>query len=270
MTKPSGSIIGKCLDYPIVSWEEQPLLMMRKQVLNFLQGLFEQQSVGSFQWHESLEESEIVITDESPIKLEVVGKRPALSVVRGTIAWGQTSIDERQEENMLTGQRKHTDLIRGTLSINCCSRVDLESEYLGWIVANHMWILRRLIMKGTPIHEFGRGQQVGSPSPAGAIVQGDTEGEWINTPVTVSFFLQTSSSVKPLSKDGSLIQNIQAKMGIRGGLVQNTPINEGRPWTGGPAPQPPPAGAVIGPPKIRGRVIRDVAFSQELTVKKES
>jgi hypothetical protein len=253
---------------PLMTWAEQPLLMLRKQILAFLQGLFEASPVRCFNWNEDEESTDIIITDESPLNLEVVGKRPAISIVRGTVAWGQTSIDERLSEDMNTGARTHTDLLRGTLSVNCCSKVDLESEYLAWIVANHMWLLRRLIIKGSPVHEFGRGIQIGSPSPAGAIVQGDTNGEWINTPVSVSFFLQVSGSVEPIAS-ADVIRNIEFKMGVRG-PASIGPTEQVDPRWVGENPRPFPAGAEIGPPRIRGRRVRNIAFEQRLTLKKES
>lgn len=252
---------------PIITAREQPLLLIRRLVLTFLQGLFEQQDPGCFQWNEDLEESEIVITDEAPINLERVGARPAISTVRGTVQWGQTSLDEKQTYNMATEQRTHIDLLRGTLSINCCSRVDLESEYIAWIVANHMWLLRRLLMKFTPVHEIGRGNSIGSPSPAGAIVSGDTEGEWINTVVTVPFFLQVGGKVTPLNLPA--LNSIEAKLGVQGFQVCQTRT---RPLLQGTSVQqvhqvPLLQGQIKGP-TIGGKEIK-VAFEQSITATAE-
>jgi len=254
---------------PLVTWAEQPLLMLRKTALAFLQGLFEIGDVGCFKWSEDQEATEIYITDEAVIRSEVVGKRPAISVVRGTVAWGKTSLDERQTSDSITGEKTKTDLLSGTLSFNCCSKVDLESEYLAWIVSNSIWLLRDIFLKDTPLHEFGRGNQIGSPSPAGAIVAGDTEGEWINTPVSVSFYFQNSGKVTPLLTKTTLIKSIEARLGLRGSITGPTEQNEG-PWTGEDVPPPTPVGVNIGPAKIRGRVIPNIAFRQTLNVKKES
>ena len=255
----------------MVSWAEQPLLMVRKTTLSFIQGLFEQAGVGCFRWLEDLEETEIVVTDETPIKLSVVGKRPAITVVRAPVAWGQTSLDEMRSTDFRTGAREHTDLLRGTLTINCCSRVDLESEYIAWIVANHLWLLRRIFLKGTPIHEFGRGVQVGSPSPAGAIVSGDTEAEWICTPVTVPYFVQLVGRVTPLNQQ--VVRAIEARLGIRGGSqlgstdVRGQETLADRETAEQISSQQP---VTARPPSIRGKPIRQIAFEQSLTVKKES
>lgn len=253
----------------LVNWAEQPLLFIRKICLSFMQGLFEKADPGCFHWSESLEETEIVITDESPIKLDVVGKRPAISTVRGSIGWGKTSLDEMQTRSLSTDQRKHTDLLSGTMTVNCCSREPLETEYLAWVVANHTWLLRRLIMRNTPVHEFGRGQMVGAPSPAGAIVAGDTEGEWICTPVQIPFFLQISGRVTPLNL--ILLKEIEAKFNVRGGAQVGPTGVRGQATTANTTGSPAPGEQVnVRPPTIRGRPIRNVAFEQSISVKKES
>lgn len=253
----------------LLTWAEQPLLLIRKACLSFIQGLFEQADPGSFHWSENLEETEIVITDESPIKLDVVGKRPAINTVRGTVAWGKTSLDEMQERSLATDQRKHTDLLSGTMTINCCSREPLETEYMAWIVANHTWLLRRLVMKFTPVHEFGRGQVVGAPSPAGAIVSGDTEGEWICTPVQIPFFLQISGKVTPLNL--TLLKGLEARFFVRGGAQVGPTGVRGQATLENQAGAPAPGAEVnIRPPTIRGRPIRNIAFEQSLSVKEES
>jgi hypothetical protein len=254
---------------PTVNWAEQPLLLIRKTILSFLQGLFELSDSGHFKWHEDQEATEIFITDESPMKMEVIGKRPAICTVRGTVAFGKTSLDEMQARDFATGFRKHTDLVSGTMTVNCCSRAALESEYIAWIVANHCWLLRRLVMRHTPVHEFGRGATIGAPSPAGAIVSGDTEGEWICTPVSLPFFLQVSGRVTPLNL--TLLKEIEAKLSVRGG-AQIGPTGVRGQARAGDAPADTRAvnRVNVRPPTIRGRPIRQVAFEQSLTVKKES
>jgi hypothetical protein len=234
-----------------------------------MQGLFEEADPGCFQWKERLEETEIVITDESPIKLDVVGKRPAISTVRGQVAWGKTSLDEMQEHNMGNDYRKHTDLVSGNMTINCCSREPLESEYIAWIVGNHTWLLRRLVMKRTPVHEFGRGQVIGAPSPAGAIVTGDTEGEWICTPIQIPFFLQITGQVTQL--DQTLLRKIESRFNVRGGAQIGPTDVRGQMTKEKAAGSPEPDEEVnVRPPTIRGRPIRNVAFEQSISVKKES
>jgi len=255
----------------LVNWNEQPLLLLRKTCLSFVQGLFVQPSneVGSFRWTPNLEETEIVVTDESPIKLDVVGKRPAISTVRSTAAWGKTSLDEMQERDLQTSKRKHTDLVSGHMTFNCCSREPLETEYIAWVVANHTWLLRRVLIKYTPIHEFGRGQTIGAPTPAGALVQGDTEGEWICTPVSVPFFLQISGTVTPLGL--TQLRQLEMELSARLGAQVGPTEVRGQATAASTAGRPPPEEQVnLRPPTIRGRPIRSVAFDQKVIATEES
>ena len=252
----------------LVNWAEQPLLLIRKICLSFVQGLFEQAEAGCFRWCPSLEETELVVTDESPMKLDVVGKRPCVNTVRGTVAWNKTSLDEMQNRDFRTEQRQHTDLVSGTMTINCCSRESLESEYIAWIIANHSWLLRRLVMRNTPVHEFGRGQVVGAPSPAGAIVSGDTEGEWICTPIQIPFFLQITGKVTPLEL--TLVKGIEARLGIRGAPQIGPTGVRGQVTIDNPSGMPTiEPNNNMKPPTIRGRPIRNISFQQSISVKKE-
>lgn len=248
------------------SWGENPLLQVRKTVLAFLQGLFEQADAGCFQWHENLETTEIVITDESPIRLDVVGRRPAISIVRAPGAFGQTSLDEMRSRSFATGHRRHTDLFSSTMSVNCCSREPLESEYLAWIVTQHIWLLRRLMIKGTDIHDIGRGCQIGSPSPAGSIVAGDTEGEWICTSVSVPFFIQVAGEVTPQKQ--TLVKAIETRIGVRGGAQVGPTGVRGQQTVGAYVPEGQQVN--VRPPTIRGRPVRNVVLEQSLTVREES
>jgi hypothetical protein len=230
--------------------------MVRRTVLAFLQGLFEHADFGCFHWSEILEETEIVITDESPIKLDVVGERPAITVLRAPIQWGKTSLDQMRSIDAKTNGRTHMDLLSGHLSINCCSKNELESEYISWIVANHMWMLRRLMIKNTYIHDIGQGVGIGSVSPAGALVQGSSEGEWHSTPVNVPFYLQNNFSISPVNQ--TLLNQIGISLGVRAGA--NTGVTPVRDST-------PEASGSLNPPKFRGRPMREIAFTQNLDVK---
>jgi hypothetical protein len=87
--------------------------------------------------------------------------------------------------------------------------------------------------------------------------------------VQIPFFLQITGKVTPLNL--TLLKQIEAKFKVRGGAQvgptgvrgQETLENQ----SGSPAPGD---GVLIRPPTIRGRPIRNVAFEQSLSVKKES
>jgi hypothetical protein len=118
-------------------------------------------------------------------------------------------------------------------------------------------------MKHTPIHEFGRGIQVGAPSPAGAIVAGDTEGEWINTVVMIPFFMQVYGMVTPQNQQ--LINKIDAQIRARG-ASQVGPTNVSNQVQTAPADV---RTYNLREPTIRGRPVRQVAFTQSMKVVEE-
>ncbi len=174
-------------------WRDAPVTALRKTFVAFLQALYGFSERGEFLWTPG-SDSEIFITDENPIRLKDVGQRPAINTVRGPMSWANLTIGGQQSVPMPGRQKKFTDLVSTTMSINHCSRNDLESEQLAWVTANHFWMLAEILTKEPMIHRIAP-PSIGSPSPAGAIVQGDTEGEWFNTSVAIPTFLQVYGSV---------------------------------------------------------------------------
>ena len=190
----------------VVSWAETPTIMLRRAILAFLQGLFGYADKGNYKWHADIEDTEIVITDETPVNGAVVGHRPAITTVRGPLAFAGLTLDTRQSSSMLSPMEKYTDMVSCTMSVNHLSKNDLESERIAWYTANHVWLLRKLILKDTPVHAI-QVPQVGAPSPAGALVAGDPNGDWVNTPVALPVFLQVYGVVTPRTQGAQQIYN---------------------------------------------------------------
>jgi len=185
------------------SWVEDPLNYVIRAYICFFQTVFEEAQRGCFHWAPSLEETELVITEESPVNLEAVEQRPAISVILGPMRFNGSSLDDLVGVDTKTAQETHTDLLPGTITINCLSRVAHECRFIAWQCARHMWILRKLFVKESHIHEANRNISIGAVTPAGALVQGDTEGEWLNVPVQTPFFLQWTDRVLSLTHDWS-------------------------------------------------------------------
>ena len=231
---------------------------MIKAFIAFLQTVFEKAPVGYFHWTPQLEDSEIIITEENPIALDVVGQRPAISVVLGAVQWNASSMDEFQAQNFATGEQKHTDLLPGMMSLNCCSRVGQEARFLAWQSARHIWILRRIFMQEPLIHEVGRNIRVGPVSPAGALVQGDTEGEWLAASVTVPFYLQWFEKVTPITDwNGHVLRRVKeigmtfhTRMGVAQPNLTHTQTAGLRLW-GGMVTQP----KSLREPRIKGKPV---------------
>ncbi len=177
-----------------------PLEHVRTLFAGFYQGLFAAAPPGYYHWTDEETDgnpSEIYITNESPVRTENAGQRPAISLTRAPVQFYSLGLDDMLEFDPRTGQKTKSVLVPGTMVVNCSSRVQLESERIAWICAEQLWLHRELLMK-SGFFEVGRSPQVSSPSPAGSIVQGDGADEWFTTSVTCPFQFYRTSSVTPL------------------------------------------------------------------------
>lgn len=186
-------------DFPHNSFKHSPLEQVRNLYAGFCQGLFAAAPKGSYHWAPSVHETEIYITDENPIQVESVGIRPAISFTRGPVQSLSLGQDDLLSYDFQTGQKKKSILVPGTMSINCCSRVDIESEKIAWLVAEQLWLHRELLMKAG-FFEIGRQFIVGSPSPAGSIVAGDSADEWYCTTISSPFQIYRTSQFTPINE----------------------------------------------------------------------
>jgi len=185
------------------SWENDPLNHVVKAFIAFLQSIYETAPAGCFHWRPQVEETELVITEENPIHLDALEQKPAISVVLGATRFNGSSLDDLVSIDATNAKEVHTDLLPGTMSLNHISRVAQEARFLAWLSARHIWILRKIFIRESHIHEVGRSIQIGAVTPAGALVQGDTEAEWHSVTVNCPFFLQWTDSVTPLTHDWS-------------------------------------------------------------------
>jgi hypothetical protein len=246
------------------SWTNDPLNYVVRAFAAFLQTIFETAPKGQFHWAPTMEDTELVITEENPVHLDVIERKPAISLILGPMRFSGTSLDDLVSLDQATGREVHTDLLPGTMSLHCLSRVAQEARFLAWLSARTIWNLRKLFIHETYIHEVGRNITVGSVSPAGALVQGDTEAEWHVVPVQCPFFLQWTDSITPLTKDwtGQNVQlarevtvGLQTKMGPIPKVERHSAITWNR--TGGdfrpprrrgkPIPRPPQPGGTSIP-----------------------
>jgi len=196
------------------SFQDNPLRQVRYLYTTFLQGLFGFRARGQYQWLEDMKQTEIVITDESPLHIEVLGSRPGITFTRAPVGAFHLGFDDMIRYNAATGTKTKSMLNAGTMVINCCSRVDLESEHLAWVCYEYIWLLRDLLMKAG-FYDVGRGMQVGSPSPAGKIVEGDSADEWFCTTVSSPYHFQRTSEFTPLNS--YMLKELEMKL-------QTTPL----------------------------------------------
>lgn len=196
--------------FPQSSFKDEPLTQLRMLYAAFVQGLFGAAPLGNFHWSSDTDRTEIFISGETPIKADIVGMRPAISFTRGPIQFYSLGMDDMLKYQFSTGQKTKSVLIPGTMSINCCSRNALESEKIAWVVAEHLWLLREMLIGANLFYEIGRQPQVSSPSPAEGIVVGDAGDEWYCTVVSSPFQFPRMSQFTPLNKQ--IVQSIELQI----------------------------------------------------------
>jgi len=185
--------------FPEDSFKYSPLEHVRSLFVGFFQGLFHAAPHGAYRWEPYDEQSEIYISDESPLKAETIGQRPAISCTRGPVQFYSLGLDDMLSYDFATGTKRKSVLVPGTMIVNCSSRAALESERLAWICAEQLWLHRELLMQAG-FFEIGRQPSIGSPSPAGSIVASDMGDEWFVTSVTCPFQFYRTSQFSPLGK----------------------------------------------------------------------
>lgn len=195
------------------SFKYTPLQHLRETFVLFCQGLFSAAPPGAFHWSEDIDHTEIVICDENPINIEKIGSRPAINFVRGPIQFSSIGLDDMVGYQFDSGKKTKEVFVPGTMSINCCSANDLESEQVAWIVGEMTWLLRELLLKEGGLFEVGRRISMGSPSPAGSIIANDQGAEWFATTLQIPFQMTRRSAFTPLGK--TIVQSIETQMSTR-------------------------------------------------------
>ena len=204
-TSPDGA-------FPEDSFKYSPLEHVRSLFVGFFQGLFHASPPGAYHWEAADDASEIYISDENPLKGEVLGMRPGISCTRGPIQFYSLGLDDMVSYNFKTGTKRKSVLVPGTMVVNCSSRVSIESERIAWICAEQLWLHRELLMSAG-FFEIGRQPAIGSPSAAGSIIIADSGDEWYVTPVTCPFQFYRTSQVSPLGKN--IVQELSLHLRAR-------------------------------------------------------
>jgi len=251
-------------------WTNDPLNYAVKCFVAFLQTIYEIAPIGYFHWRPQLEETEIVITEENPVKVDTIERKPVISVILGPTQFNGSSLDDLLTVKSSNAQEIHTDLLPGTMTLACMSKVPQEARFIGWLSARTIWNLRKIFIREALFHEVGRKITVGSVSPAGALVTGDTEGEWHAVSVSCPFFLQWTDSVTPLTHDWNgrpihSLQKIMLNFQTRMGKAQSnlTHAQDAGPMLWGEEAARTHASQLaakynkLKPARIRGRVIRE-------------
>lgn len=197
--------------FPSSSFKYTPLRHVRVLFIRFVQGLFHGAPPGAYHWEADEEKTELLVTNENRLDPEVLMHRPAVSLTRGPIQFYSTGIDDLYKYESDIDRKTKDILVPGTMMLNCLSRSMLESEDLAWIVAEHLWLLRDLLMKAG-FFDVGRAIQIGSPSPAGSLVANDQGDEFTVTAITVPYQFARTSSFTPLGQH--IVSNIRQELSL--------------------------------------------------------
>lgn len=184
-----------------------PFVQIIRRTVEFIQGLHAQCPPGSYRWvpgenqNPDENESEIWIGADNPVSSDLIGKRPAITVLRGAGSFQGVGIGDRAFFDFRTGGMVKMDILPVTLMINVLSRVPLEAEQLAWFEAQHIWALRRELMKNqSGIMFIGQRPSLSPPTPAGSLIAPDTEHNWSVVSVSFPAYLQHSTTTIPTGK----------------------------------------------------------------------
>lgn len=184
--------------YPQSNFQNTPLTQVRVLYSTFVRTLFAARPKGNVHWSDD-ESSEIFISDEHPVTSDILGTRPAITFTRGPVQFFSLGMDDMMSFNFESGRKTKSVLIPGVMSINCCSRNDLESENIAFWIAEHLWLLREKLMGIEGFFEIGRQPQVSSPSSAEGVISGDNGREWYCTTISSPFQFPRTSQFTPLN-----------------------------------------------------------------------
>jgi hypothetical protein len=187
---------------------EDPERYFTTLYIRYLQGLFNFMPIGHFHWEPQREHTEIVITAEVPMDAEVVEKFPALAVVLGPTQWAGLGIDNMQSYNMRTDKLVRTDLCSGFFVVYAVAGNDVVARRIAQAVANHTRIHQRILEGEGGFHQIARpAPSINSPSPPGALVNGDPKG-LVMVQVNIPFSFQWAWTTGPPQRQAAQLRSI--------------------------------------------------------------
>jgi hypothetical protein len=176
---------------------DDPIVYSMRLYVQYLQGLFNFMPAGSFHWEPNDEITEIVIRGQAPLNTEVVGKRPAITVVMGPCQYSGIGIDNMLSFDSKTGNRTRTDLLTGFLVVYTLADSDITALRLAHVVAHHTRVDQRLLESPGGFHAIARpSPTINSPSPPGQLVMGDP-GQLVMCQVNIPFQIQWTWQTQP-------------------------------------------------------------------------
>lgn len=194
--------------FPQSSFKYTPLEHIETLLISFIQGLFGAAPPGYYHWAPD-ETSEIYLSAADPVHSKDIGQRPAVALTCGPIQFVSVGLDDMTGYQAATGQKEKTVLVIGTMSLNCCARVKTQSRQIAWIVWEHIWLLRDLLLRAG-FFDIGRSMGIGATTGAEQIIVADSGDEWYATPLLCPFQFSRTSRFTPLGQ--RVLGNIEASI----------------------------------------------------------
>lgn len=248
-TTPEGYLSGQ--HFP-------PTFELVRHIISFLKWRFSTLPPGAYQWKPESENSpeqagsEIFISADTPIKPQVVGKRPAITVLRSAATFQGVGIGDLAFVDLQTGSQVRMDLVPTNLMINVLSRMPVEAEQLAWFIQEQIFTFREEIVKSMPrLLYTGAKASLSAPSPAGALVD-STDFEWCVVVVSFPAYLQTSTTKFPLNK--KILKSVGLSASTAAASTGSAPAGRLAPTT----PTSPLQGTAVGQP-VQSQASRDAA-----------
>jgi hypothetical protein len=160
--------------------------------LLILRGLFGQ-NAGVFEYNDDPESTRLYIADRFEIPKEVQTFKPTIYLTRGRMGFSNLSIDNLMAMNLNTGASSHSDLIRGSMIINCVSEEGLEAEHLASLVFVLLAGFKQKFLD-MKFHHFSVGEVL-EERP----LKADVDTKLVEVPVTTSFAFAYSWAISVMN-----------------------------------------------------------------------
>ena len=112
-------------------------------------------------------------------------------VSRGPFGYGDTSLDALQHLDFTDGKETRTDLLSGSFTLHCISRIGEEAEKLALLVAKGIRIYR-VPLQQAGFFNIGLRIRIGEESPANTLLGGDSDEDFIVVSVSFPVYYEES------------------------------------------------------------------------------
>lgn len=197
-TIPEGPVLG--------DGQYSPFFQAVRHVISFLKWRFSKLPQGAYRYDLNAEgpeqkNSEIYIGADTPLRVETIGKRPAITVLRSQVMGAGLGLGDRAFIDLATGAKVRMDMYPTNIMINVLSTEQVEAEGIAWYVTDQISAFRDEICaasKGLILY-MGSKPMLSPPSPAGSLVD-TTEMEWTAVVLSYPCYLQHATTMMPLNK----------------------------------------------------------------------